>query len=63
LIDRWGVPIKSWTNFVNYGSSDAEQADFDFTSLGIGNYICIVEYKSSANGDKKSQTQMISVLK
>ena len=63
LIDRWGVPIKSWTNFSNYGSSDPEQADFDFTSLNIGNYICIVEYKNSTGGDKKSQTQMISVLK
>lgn len=63
LIDRWGVPIKSWTNFSNYSSSVAEQADFDFNNLNIGNYICIVEYKNSTSGEKKSQTQMISVLK
>jgi CHU_C Type IX secretion signal domain len=63
LIDRWGVPIKSWTNFTNYNNSDAEQADFDFNSLSIGNYICIVEYKNSKDGNNKSQTQMISVLK
>ena len=63
LLDRWGILIKSWTNFSNYGSSNAEQADFDFSTLTIGNYICIIEYKNSTNGDKKNHTQMISVLK
>ncbi len=63
LIDRWGIPVKSWTNFSNYGSTSAEQADFDFTSLSIGSYICIVEYINGMNGEKKSETQMITVLK
>jgi surface protein len=63
LIDRWGVPVKSWTNFTNYSSSSPEQADFDFTTLGIGSYICNVEYKDPESGNKKSKSQMITVLK
>jgi surface protein len=63
LIDRWGVPIKSWTNFSNYTTPEAEQPDFNFTNLDIGNYICVVEYLNPVNGNKKSQTQMITVLK
>jgi hypothetical protein len=63
LIDRWGVPIKSWTNFSNYTSPVADQGDFNFTDLEIGNYVCIVEYINPVSGKKKDQSQMISVLK
>ncbi|HMG90617.1 MAG TPA: Ig-like domain-containing protein, partial [Chryseolinea sp.] len=63
LINRWGVTVKSWINFSNYDTDDSKQADFDFTGLSVGNYICVVEYANSTGGDKKSQSQMISVLK
>jgi len=63
LINRWGVTVKSWINFSNYATGDSKQADFDFTGLSVGNYICIVEYANSTGSDKKSQSQMISVLK
>jgi hypothetical protein len=63
LIDRWGVQVKSWSNFINYESSTPEQADFDFSSLNVGNYVCVVQYKDPNSGNSKSRSQMITVLK
>lgn len=56
LIDRWGVPVKSWSNFKN------NAGDYDFGQLAIGNYICVVEY-TTGTGEPKQVSQMISVLK
>jgi hypothetical protein len=56
MIDRWGVPFKTWTNF-----SSATAAGTDFTKLAIGNYIVVVKYKGK-KGQQHVQ-QMISVLK
>jgi hypothetical protein len=62
LLDRYGVPVKSWKGFRNYSSTTPAQDDIDFSSLGIGNYICVVEYTTQA-GDKKKVSQMVTVLK
>ena len=62
LLDRWGVPFKTWTGFKNYTQpATSEQTDVDFNKLGIGNYICVVKYVE--NGSEKSIKQMITVLK
>jgi len=61
LLDRYGVEVNKWTAFKNYTSTDSKQ-DFDFTSLAIGNYICVVEVTNPRSGSKKF-TQMITVLK
>jgi hypothetical protein len=61
IIDRWGVPVKTWNNFRNYDDSSPD--DFDFTRLSPGNYICILEYKLTAESPKEKLTQMITVLK
>jgi hypothetical protein len=64
IIDRWGVPVKTWKNFTNYDDPINPNTDnFDFTRLSPGNYICILEYTLTAGGPKQNQTQMISVLK
>lgn len=61
LLDRWGVPFKTWKGFVNYTQPASSAQDVDFSKLGIGNYICIVKYTDK--GTQKSIKQMISVLK
>jgi hypothetical protein len=64
IIDRWGVPVKTWKNFTNYDDPINPNTDnFDFTRLSQGNYICVLEYKLTADGPKQNMTQMISVLK
>jgi len=62
LLDRYGVPVKNWTGFKNFTTTTPAQDGIDFASLGIGNYICVVEY-TTATGEKKSVTQMVTVLK
>ena len=62
LLDRYGVPVKTWTNFKNFDTTTTSQDGFDFASLGTGNYICIVEY-SSSTGEKLKVSQMVTVLK
>lgn len=62
LLDRWGVKVKSWTNFVNYTESKPDQSDFDFSSLGEGNYVCAIEY-TDGTGSKVKKSGMITVLK
>lgn len=62
LLDRWGVKVKSWTNFVNYTESKPDQSDFDFASLGEGNYVCAIEY-TDGTGSKVKKSGMITVLK
>jgi CHU_C Type IX secretion signal domain len=57
LIDRYGVPFKTWTNFTN-----TNQEGTDFTKLASGNYICIVKYKEFGK-EVSLKPQMISVLK
>jgi hypothetical protein len=64
LLDRWGVPVKKWTNFTNYDDPANPNTDtFDFSGLSPGNYICVLEYQLSADAPKETMTQMISVLK
>lgn len=64
LLDRYGVLIREWVNFRNYDDPDNPTSDnYDFTRLSPGNYICVLEYKLSADGDTEKLTQMISVLK
>lgn len=62
LLDRYGVPVKTWKGFKNYVTTTPAQDDIDFSSLGIGNYICVVEYTTLA-GDKRKVSQMVTVLK
>lgn len=63
LLDRWGVPVKEWTNFTNYTDPINPNTDgYDFTKLSPGNYICIVEYGDAETGMSK-KSQMITVLK
>ncbi len=64
LLDRWGVPVKEWKNFRNYDDSTNPNSDgYDFTKLSPGNYICVLEYKLSADAPLEKVNQMISVLK
>jgi hypothetical protein len=63
LLDRWGAPVKEWTNFTNYDDLvNPNQDGYDFTKLSPGNYICIVEYGNAETGMRK-ESQMITVLK
>jgi len=62
LLDRYGVPVKTWKSFKNYTTTAPEQEGIDFSKLGIGNYICVVEY-TTLSGDKKKVSQMVTVLK
>ncbi len=64
LLDRWGVPVKEWNNFRNYDDSNNPNSDgYDFSRLSPGNYICVLEYKLSADAPQEKVNQMISVLK
>jgi hypothetical protein len=64
LLDRWGVVVKEWTDFRNYDDpNNPNQDNFDFSKLGPGNYICILQYQLSAEAPEEQLTQMISVLK
>ncbi len=64
LLDRWGVPVREWKNFRNYDDPNNPNTDtFDFTRLSPGNYICVLEYKLSADAPVAKMNQMISVLK
>lgn len=55
LLDRWGVQVKAWKNFTN-------EDPYDYSRLGPGNYICVVEY-GNTDGPTRSIEQMVSVLK
>lgn len=55
LLDRWGVPVKEWKNFSN-------EDPYDFSKLGPGNYICVVEYGNESS-PTQSIEQMVTVLK
>jgi CHU_C Type IX secretion signal domain len=57
LIDRYGVPFKTWKNFTNVNAEGT-----DFTKLASGNYICIVKYNEFGK-EVSLKPQMISVLK
>jgi hypothetical protein len=64
LLDRWGVPVREWINFRNYDDPANPNTDtFDFTKLSPGNYICVLQYKLSADAPEEKLNQMISVLK
>ncbi len=63
LLDRYGFVIKEWKDFTNYDDPNTPNPDgFDFTKLGSGSYICIVEY-GDAGTEVKSIQQMVSVIK
>jgi hypothetical protein len=57
LVDRWGVVHFTKENFKNYTTQNP--ADFDFSRLSNGNYICVVELGSGV----KVTPKMISVIK
>lgn len=57
LLDRYGVKVKQWQNFQNGNT------EFDFSTLGPGNYVCIVEYTDPNTQDRLKTTQMVTVLK
>ncbi len=57
LLDRYGLLITEWTDYVN-GAANG----YDFNRLSSGNYICIVEYGNPDTGTKSIQ-QMVSVIK
>jgi hypothetical protein len=64
LLDRWGVVVKEWTDFRNYDDpNNPNQDNFDFSKLGPGNYICVMQYQLTADSPEEKLTQMISVLK
>jgi len=63
LLDRWGGPVKEWTNFRNYSDAQNPNNDgYDFSALTPGSYICVAEYGNDAKAMKKS-SQMVTVLK
>lgn len=64
LLDRWGVVVKEWSDFKNYDDPLNPNADgFDFSRLSPGNYICVLEYKLSADAPVEKISQMVTVLK
>jgi hypothetical protein len=56
LLDRYGVPIKSWE-----GEAISEDIDYDFSKLSPGNYICVVEYTRAGKAERI--LQMVTLLK
>lgn len=57
LLDRWGVVVKRWENYTN-------EIQYDFSQLGPGNYIVVVEYGNLAEGGTLNKvSQMVTVLK
>lgn len=64
LLDRWGVPVKTWKNFRNYDDPINPNTDgFDFSRLSPGNYVCILEFQLTPESPVQKVTQMITVLK
>jgi hypothetical protein len=64
LLDRWGVVVKEWKDFRNYDDPNNPNGDnFDFSKLSPGNYICVMEYKLTADAPSEKISQMITVLK
>jgi hypothetical protein len=64
LLDRWGVVIKEWKDFRNYDDPNNPNSDgFDFSKLSPGNYICVLEYKLTADAPTEKISQMVTVLK
>lgn len=64
LLDRWGVPVKTWKNFRNYDDPINPNTDgFDFSRLSPGNYVCVLEFQLTPDSPVQKLTQMISVLK
>lgn len=57
LLDRWGVSHRVWKNY------DSTNPAFDFKKLTPGNYICVVEYKLPGSTEKKTKSQMVTVLR
>ena len=55
LLDRWGVLVREWKNFTN-------EDPYDYSKLGPGNYICVVEY-GNENSSTSAIEQMVTVLK
>lgn len=56
LLDRYGVLVESWE-----GAEVKENIDYDFSKLGPGSYICVVEYTKDGKDQKK--LQMVTVFK
>jgi hypothetical protein len=56
LLDRWGVQVAVWKDYNN------ETTNYDFSKLGPGNYICIVQY-GKKGGETKVAQQMVTVIK
>jgi len=57
MLDRWGGVVKRWENFTN-------EVTYDFSQLGPGNYIVVVEYGNLAEGSVTEKvSQMVTVLK
>ena len=57
LLDRWGVVVKRWEKYTN-------DIPYDFSQLGPGNYIVVVEYGNLAEGGTINKvSQMVTVLK
>lgn len=64
LLDRWGVPVKTWKNFRNYDDAINPNSDgYDFSRLSPGNYVCVLEFQLTPDSPVQKLTQMISVLK
>lgn len=64
LLDRWGVVVKEWKDFKNYDDPNNPNSDgFDFSKLSPGNYICVLEYKLTADAPAEKISQMVTVLK
>lgn len=64
LLDRWGVPVKTWKNFRNYDDPINPNTDgFDFSRLSPGNYVCVLEFQLTPDSPAQKVTQMITVLK
>jgi len=64
LLDRWGVVVKQWTNFRNYDDPvNPNNDNFDFSKLSPGNYICVLEYRLTADSPKEEVSHMVTVLR
>jgi len=56
LLDRWGLVVAEWKDFTN-------DIDYDFTKLGPGNYVCLVQFAYPGESKTTTAKGMVTVIK
>jgi hypothetical protein len=64
LLDRYGVVLKEWINFINYDDpNNVNPGDFNIDDLTVGSYLCILQYQLTNEAPVQEMTQVITVLR